>query len=241
MLDANTLAVSYDYLRGEPRGNKKRVPESGDCVDCTRCLQVCPTGIDIRNGNQLECIHCTACIDACDAVMTKMGRDRGLIRYASEHALAGKKVPLIRFRSMIYLCALIFLITLTTYMLTHRSLIDVTLLRGSGDRGERITLPNGQLAVRKHFEISLVNKTLRPLPITIDLPHRSAGSLIGPMVSGEVPVGTALQTGVYVTMPADAFENHQLMTHLIVRYQQEDHSGLDKVAIKLPRPKPIFP
>ena len=89
MLDDESLIVAYDPQRGEPRGKPGRV--SGDCVDCARCIQVCPTGIDIRNGTQLECIHCTACIDACDTVMQKLKRPTGLIRYTSEKELAGGK------------------------------------------------------------------------------------------------------------------------------------------------------
>jgi cytochrome c oxidase accessory protein FixG len=89
MLDDESLIVAYDHHRGEPRGKPGKTP--GDCVDCERFIQVCPTGIDIQNGTQLECIHCTDCIDACDTIMTKLKRPRGLIRYTSEKELAGGK------------------------------------------------------------------------------------------------------------------------------------------------------
>jgi cytochrome c oxidase accessory protein FixG len=86
LMDQNSLTVAYDYTRGEPRvpNAKKVTPEQGDCIDCFKCVSVCPTGIDIRNGTQLECIACTACIDACDEVMEKIGRPKGLVRYAAE-------------------------------------------------------------------------------------------------------------------------------------------------------------
>ncbi len=107
MFDRNTLIISYDTTRGEPRGSRKRGIDAharglGDCIDCTLCVQVCPTGIDIRNGLQYECIACAACVDACDQVMDKMKYPRGLIRYTTENALEGKPVRLLRPRVIIY-------------------------------------------------------------------------------------------------------------------------------------------
>lgn len=110
MFDQNTLTVSYDTQRGEPRANRRNSSEnSGDCVDCGLCVQVCPTGIDIRDGLQAACIDCGACIDACDTVMDKLQRPRGLIRFASEQQLEGKSSPFLRARlagyAAIMLCA----------------------------------------------------------------------------------------------------------------------------------------
>jgi cytochrome c oxidase accessory protein FixG len=107
MFDRNTLIISYDPARGEPRGSRQRGKEPklqglGDCIDCTLCVQVCPTGIDIRNGLQVGCIACAACVDVCDSVMDKMGYPKGLIRYTSENALEGKPVKLLRPRVLIY-------------------------------------------------------------------------------------------------------------------------------------------
>ncbi len=107
MFDRDTLIVSYDTRRGEPRGSRKRSDDRterglGDCVDCTLCVQVCPTGIDIRNGLQYQCIACGACADVCDSVMAKMGYPQGLIRYTSENALEGKPWKLIRPRVLVY-------------------------------------------------------------------------------------------------------------------------------------------
>ncbi|WP_353252488.1 cytochrome c oxidase accessory protein CcoG [Salinisphaera sp. PC39] len=114
MFDRDTLVISYDEARGEPRGPRKRGadPKSldlGDCIDCTMCVQVCPTGIDIRDGLQYECIACGACIDACDQVMDKMGYPRGLIRYTTENALEGKPAKLLRPRVLIYAALLLVL------------------------------------------------------------------------------------------------------------------------------------
>ncbi|HXW75477.1 MAG TPA: cytochrome c oxidase accessory protein CcoG [Steroidobacteraceae bacterium] len=107
MFDKDTLIISYDEARGEPRGARRRGSAArpqglGDCIDCTLCVQVCPTGIDIRKGLQYECIACGACIDACDDVMDKMGTARGLIRYTTEHALHGKPTYVLRTRMLVY-------------------------------------------------------------------------------------------------------------------------------------------
>ncbi|MBP8067359.1 MAG: cytochrome c oxidase accessory protein CcoG, partial [Pedobacter sp.] len=88
LLDRNSMIVAYDYKRGEPRGHAKHQENLGDCIDCHQCVKVCPTGIDIRNGVQMECVACTACIDACDHIMDKLDKPRGLIRYASENTIA---------------------------------------------------------------------------------------------------------------------------------------------------------
>jgi cytochrome c oxidase accessory protein FixG len=107
MFDRDTLIISYDDKRGEPRGSRARGTDAkaqgiGDCIDCRMCVQVCPTGIDIRKGLQYECIACAACIDACDGVMDKMQSPRGLIRYATQHSIEGKRTHVLRPRVMIY-------------------------------------------------------------------------------------------------------------------------------------------
>lgn len=115
MFDRNTLIISYDESRGEPRGARRRGTDPasvglGDCIDCTKCVQVCPTGIDIRQGLQYECIACAACIDVCDDVMDKMGYPRGLIRYSTENAMEGKKSRVLRPRTLIYGTVLVGLV-----------------------------------------------------------------------------------------------------------------------------------
>ena len=107
MFDHDSLIITYDAERGEPRGSRRRGSDAkaqglGDCVDCTMCVQVCPTGIDIRDGLQYECIACAACIDACDAVMDKVGSPRGLVRYSTERALEHKTYRMIRPRTLVY-------------------------------------------------------------------------------------------------------------------------------------------
>ncbi|HEY6123487.1 MAG TPA: cytochrome c oxidase accessory protein CcoG, partial [Steroidobacteraceae bacterium] len=107
MFDRDTLVITYDEKRGEPRGARRRGTDArtqgkGDCIDCTLCVQVCPTGIDIRKGLQIECIACAACIDVCDDVMDKMGSPRGLIRYTTTHSLEHLPTRILRPRTLIY-------------------------------------------------------------------------------------------------------------------------------------------
>ncbi len=134
MFDNDTLIISYDEARGEPRGSRKRSVDYkkkglGDCVDCTLCVQVCPTGIDIREGLQYECIACAACIDACDSVMDKMDYPRGLIRYTTENALQGKGTRLFRPRMIIYATILLVLITGLVSSMVMRTPVILDVIR----------------------------------------------------------------------------------------------------------------
>ncbi len=134
LLDRNTVNVTYDYERGEPRGKLKKSESEpkGDCIDCGLCVQVCPTGIDIRNGTQLECVNCTACIDECNTVMNKVGKPEGLIRYASEASIADKKAWSLTVRAKAYVGLLCLLLVVFSFIVANRSVIDGTILRAYG-------------------------------------------------------------------------------------------------------------
>jgi cytochrome c oxidase accessory protein FixG len=130
MFDKDTLTISYDVARGEIRGPRKRdvVPANiglGDCIDCQMCVQVCPTGIDIRDGLQMECIGCAACIDACDSIMDKMGYARGLIKYTSERQLQGGKTHLLRPRLIGYTAVLLVMIAALALALVERPMVSL--------------------------------------------------------------------------------------------------------------------
>ncbi|MDZ7840766.1 MAG: cytochrome c oxidase accessory protein CcoG [Gammaproteobacteria bacterium] len=134
MFDKDTMIISYDRNRGEPRGPRKKSADPdalglGACVDCTICVQVCPTGIDIRNGLQYECIGCAACVDACDDVMDRMNYPRGLIRYTTENALEGKPTRVLRPRVVVYGLVLLALLSAVAYGIATRVPVDLDVIR----------------------------------------------------------------------------------------------------------------
>ena len=134
MFDKDTLIIAYDDARGEPRGSRKKSTDPrqtglGDCVDCTLCVQVCPTGIDIRDGLQYQCIGCAACIDVCDEVMDKMGYPKGLVRYTTEHAMAGVHTNIIRPRTIMYTILLLALTVGLFYAISQRTPLELDIIR----------------------------------------------------------------------------------------------------------------
>ena len=159
MFDKDTLIVSYDYERGEPRGARKKGthPENlGDCVECTMCVQVCPTGIDIRDGLQIACIQCAACIDACNDIMDKVGYPRGLIRYTTEHQLVEKKKSkLLRPRLFGYLAILVVLLSGLVYALVDRVPLEIDIRR---DRNQ-LSSTNAEGMIENSYVVKITNKT----------------------------------------------------------------------------------
>ncbi len=167
MLDQNSVVIHYDYKRGEPRGKirKDQTPNTGDCIDCYLCVDVCPTGIDIRNGTQLECVNCTACIDACNDVMDKVKRPRGLIRYASKNQIESGKQPLVTPRSIGYTLVLILLTVLIIFLLVNRSPVELSILRSPGLLFQE--QPDGRIS--NIYDLKIVNKTFDQLPASLEL------------------------------------------------------------------------
>src|SRR5689334_13642502 len=173
LLDENSIVVAYDYKRGEKRGrlsrsetNEQRAARGrGDCIDCFKCVTVCPTGIDIRNGTQMECVNCTACIDACDEVMTRIGRPRGLIRFASLNGIE-KGEPIRVTPRIIGYCFILLVLGagLVTLLLT-RSEVDVSLLRAPGALFQ--AAPDGKIS--NLYLLKLTNKTRHSIPIELKL------------------------------------------------------------------------
>lgn len=158
MFDKDTMIVSYDLRRGEPRGSRKRGIDPraeglGDCIDCDLCVQVCPTGIDIRDGLQYECIGCAACVDACDSVMEKMNYEPGLIRYTTEHNLAGEKTRLVRPRLIGYATMLLIMVSLFSYTILSRIPLELDIIR---DRGALHRITSDGL-VENTYELKIMN------------------------------------------------------------------------------------
>ncbi len=199
MFDSDTLVISYDAARGETRGPRRKDADYkaeglGDCIDCTMCVQVCPTGIDIRDGLQLECIGCGACVDACDSVMDKLGYARGLVRYSSENELAGGKTHWLRPRLIGYAAMLAVMIGAFTWALAERPLISLDVTR---DRG--LFRENALGQIENIYSLKIINKTQQARSYAISLVEPGDFELHGPstlnLAPGEIrdlPVSVAL-------------------------------------------------
>jgi len=174
LTDDNTLVIGYDTKRGEPRG-KASDPKAGACVNCLRCVQVCPVGIDIRQGFQIECIGCAGCVDACNDVMDKLGRPHGLVRYDSLNGLTGKRRRILRPRLFLYTAFLIVGATVALLCFSTLRPIDLSIVR-MGGRPYFIT----QDTVRNQFNLRLINKHDTPVSLHFALDGAPTGlQLVG--------------------------------------------------------------
>jgi cytochrome c oxidase accessory protein FixG len=215
LLDRKSMVVAYDYVRGEPRGKLKRQAAidilNGDCVDCLACVKVCPTGIDIRNGTQMECINCTACIDACDAIMEKINKPLGLIRYDSEENIAQARKKTFNWRLGAYSAILVTLLGVLTYLLASRDDVDATVLRTPGQIYQ--TLPDGRIS--NVYSIKLANKTRKDIPMTLKLEG----------IKGEITLVTP-----NLTVPAESYHQAPFFVKvergLVVRRKTEITIGV---------------
>jgi len=169
LLDRNSMLVAYDYKRGEPREKYKKEKvatiNAGDCIDCFQCVKVCPTGIDIRNGTQMECVGCTACIDACNKMMGAIGKPLGLIRYASENGITDSKKLRYTGRMKFYTVILFLLAGLLSFLLFTRKEIDGTIIRTTG----MLYQERGTDSLSNLYSIKIENKTLREIPVQLKL------------------------------------------------------------------------
>lgn len=215
LLDNNSIVVAYDEKRGEPRGRKKKLTQEdlmknaemnlqkqGDCVDCNICVQVCPTGIDIRNGfPQLECVNCSACIDACNDVMKKTKREPNLISYTSQNKLDGKKFKFTA-RIISYSVILSILVSVIGYMLITRSDVDFMLLRA-----------RGSLAVKEFpfyknlYTTTLINKTLKERRVTLKI--SSHEGFIEPAGEIIIPADSSKNFNFWLKLPQGVLTEHK--------------------------------
>ena len=171
-LDKNSIVVAYDYIRGEPRAKHSKIKDTtkGGCVDCRQCVNVCPTGIDIRNGTQLECINCTACIDACDHVHRALGEKKGLIGYDSENGIANKEKLKITPRIIAYSVVLVLLLVVLVTLLATRKDLETTVFRTPGFLYQE--QPNNRIS--NLFNIKVINKTRDFKTVTLKMETEGA-------------------------------------------------------------------
>ena len=160
LLDSKSIMVAYDYNRGEPRGTRN----TGDCIDCKQCISVCPTGIDIRNGTQLECINCTACIDQCNRVMKVTGKPPGLIRYTSETNIKEGRSKIWNTRNIAYSVVLLIIFSFFVYTLATRPVIETTILRTPG-----LIYQEQDSTFSNVYNIKMVNKTHDDIPLALKI------------------------------------------------------------------------
>ena len=212
LTDDHTVVIGYDRKRGEPRG-RVGAAGAGDCINCMRCVQVCPTGIDIRNGLQLECIGCAACVDACDAIMAKVDRAPGLVRYASFQGLDGKPTRYVRPRTVVYTAFL-----LVGVAVFGAALLSLKPLRVLAKRipGQPFFVTEG--AVRNQFTLRIVNKrhTAASFHVTLDAARAPAGMrMLGAESAVEVPALGEVEKTVILTMPQQHYEGAQKVRLLV--------------------------
>ncbi len=210
LVDDNTVTITYDQKRGEPRSKwmkndprgiatktSSAVPTPvGDCIDCHQCVAVCPTGIDIRNGIQLECVACTACIDACDEIMEKVNLPKGLIRYTSANALqSGIRnwfTPRVNAYGSLW-CALILV---TIGLFSFRSTLDINVLRSPGT-----TWTVTADGVANFYELQIINKGARDLPYTLKIARPAGAKITSLGLVPDVPAGQMIKGRFLITMP----------------------------------------
>jgi cytochrome c oxidase accessory protein FixG len=223
LLDKQSLIVGYDARRGEPRAQpKKKLPvlgERGDCVDCSACVQVCPTGIDIRDGLQMECIGCAQCIDACDTVMDKLRKPRGLIAYTSKDQLAGKARRFLRPRTLIYPALLAVCTSLLVWSVGARATTEVSIGRVAGP--SFVELPGDKIA--SAVRLKLENETSEERHYTISV--RTPDAVLRSQPRWDVKSRRALDIPLYIDVPRASFVHGRRSIEL----QIADDAGFHRV------------
>ncbi len=233
LLDNDSVVIGYDAKRGEPRG-RKGTEGAGDCIDCMRCVQVCPTGIDIRQGLQIECIACSNCIDVCNEVMTKIDRPRGLIRYDSTNGLAGQPTRILRPRTILYTALMLVGAAVMTYSLSTFKPATVSFLRMTG---APYYLADG--LVRNQYLLRIINKQNRPVQFRLELTNTQPGLQWS---GGEEPVAVEAEgeqlRPLVVMMPQAKFTGQFPAT---VRITSDDGKFSDEKSVPFIGPSGVAP
>lgn len=216
LLDPHSLLVGYDRARGEPRGKPGKV--RGDCVDCGLCVRVCPTGIDIRNGLQLECIQCGACADACDTVMQKLDRAPGLVRYDSEANLEGRGLHILRPRTIAYGLILALIGIAFIFSLSTRSEIDLHILRA---RSQQTFNHVDETVISNQMLIEIGNKGSHDRTFKIYSEQNGRVEAISPLNPLTIKAGSMQRIPLFLNFPAQILDRGRLKTTIVF----EDRDG----------------
>jgi cytochrome c oxidase accessory protein FixG len=226
LLDPQSLIVGYDTKRGEPRGKSRKKLKvidptpSGDCIDCSACVTVCPTGIDIREGLQMECIGCAQCIDACDNVMDKVDKPRGLIRYTSKDELAGKPRRLVRVRTIVYPALLALASGLLVWGIASRGSTAVWVERVEGPAF--VELPDGMISSQARLELENDSDEPRGYILTI---AGSTDLTIRTQTTWQVAPRKRVTVPVYVDAPRATFVHGMRPIHIRI----DDNGGFETI------------
>ncbi len=220
LLGNDSLVVAYDYKRGEPRGriNRRKEQELGDCIDCNECVKVCPTGIDIRNGTQLECVNCTACIDACNTIMDKVDRPRELITFATENNIKEGTKFKVTARMKAYVALLVVIVGVLMTLTFTRSDIQTTVLRSPGmlyqehDDGRYSNL----------YEVQLINKTFNDMVVEL-VPENPNAEILMVGVKGPLMIPSSDKTNsmFFVYLPPDELDGRKTVVPILVKSEGE--------------------
>jgi cytochrome c oxidase accessory protein FixG len=231
LLTKESIVVAYDWLRGEPRGHIKKSTKSGetrgDCIDCKLCVHVCPTGIDIRNGTQLDCVNCTACIDACDEVMLKIGKPKGLIRYASYNSIKEGFQKIISPRVIGYSLVLVALIGVLGFALTTRSAVETNVFKVSGTLYQRT--PDGYIT--NLYNVEFINKTFEE--IKVEAKVESPSTAILQKADGKeiiIPAEGLLKGVFFIKIPAENVKSARTVVAIGIYDMKGER--IDKLKVK---------
>lgn len=240
LLDENSVNVTYDFVRGEPRkGVAENTDEEGDCINCFKCVSVCPTGIDIREGLQLECIACTACMDACDEVMGKVDKPKGLIRYETEAGLSGKKTRFLRSRTVVYAALLIIFFSCLTYAVSKRQDVAYTVLRAKDSPFTVVKDSKDNEFIINHFKLHVNNQSFENKTLMLGLGGSSLPEnmeLITQNNTVNILPGQDTTMHFFIKFPADFISNGGVRTIDIVLTDIVNNKKLKK-ELKLVGPK----
>ncbi len=227
MLGPQSLVVGYDVKRGEPRRTLPPTLPQGDCVNCLRCVQVCPTGIDIRRGLQMECVACTACIDACDEVMTKTKKPLGLIRYMTLSDSQGDIMSKLNPRAMVYGFLFLAVTGALATVLSRKSFLEVTTLRARGAPYEMVQSEQGELIVN-HFHLELSNQTGKEEIVTFSLAEPNAHTeLVMPMNPLTLRDGAKARADFFLKIRKEHFSSSSRK----IRLHQNSNSGARELEV----------
>lgn len=238
LLNEDSIVIAYDYVRGEPRGKLRKkkkaatpkdetaavakastldvaevidVPKLGDCIDCKLCVQVCPTGIDIRNGTQLECVNCTACIDVCDEVMDKIDRPRGLIRYESEKGISNNSKKVFTPRVIAYSVVLTVLVIANIVLLGMRTQVETIILRTPGMLYQEVD----ETTLSNLYNYQVINKTGEPMSVSFTL-DESFGKIRPVGAISDAPEGGVSEGAFFIDLPKSAIKDRKTKLRISV-------------------------